>query len=205
MIENPNIRSIIAGSTAGAFNGFILNPIAAVKYSRWNETQKRSFVTEMRLMYTNGGIAQFMKGMYATMTRDIIFGSTFAYQRYLRRRNIQQERKHLAHDDDIYQLPYAHKLWIDMSSAFISTIISSPFNFVRNMQYAETSANIPSSFKCLQQLYFNGWIKEDGSVVGAVRWWLFRLRIGWGTARVAVGMGITSMCFELYGQLLERY
>ena len=59
-------------------------------------------------MYTRGGKQQFVKGMYATMTRDIIFGSTFAYLRHSRRKRWRNQ-----YGDDMC---YTYKLWIDASS-----------------------------------------------------------------------------------------
>ena len=70
------------GTFAGAINALILNPVAAIKYTQWNSHTKRSYINHLYTMYHRGGYGQFVKGMYATMTRDIVFGSTFAYLRY---------------------------------------------------------------------------------------------------------------------------
>ena len=99
-------------------------------------------------------------------------------------------------------MKYRHKLWIDASSGFIATMLSSPFNFVRNMQYSapKHEHHIPSMMNVLKELYRDG--MNEGGIMKAMRFWLFRLRIGWGTARVAVGMSFTSYCFELTQQML---
>eukprot|EP01084_Bolivina_argentea_P276808 472399_1 len=190
----PTASSITAGTFAGAMNALLLNPIAAVKYTSWNNKQNISYINQLYVMYNKGGKQQFIKGMYATMTRDIIFGSIFAYLRHSRR------KQRLFNDN----ISYKNNLWIDASSAFVATMLSSPFNFVRNIQYAteHNQTHIPSMMCVLRNFYLDG-LKEN-SVMNRMKYWLFRLRIGWGTARVAVGMSFTSFCYEYTQRYLVK-
>ena len=102
-------------------------------------------------------------------------------------------------------MKYKHKLWIDASSGFIATMLSSPFNFVRNIQYAtaKDEKKIPSMMTVMRALYYDGMKESDGGVFKAVQYWMFRLRIGWGTARVAVGMRVTSFGYEITQKIVD--
>ena len=70
------------------------------------------------------------------------------------------------------------------------------------MQYSapKHEHHIPKMVVVLKQLYRDG--MKEGGVIKAMKFWLFRLRIGWGTGRVAVGMSFTSYCYELTQQIL---
>eukprot|EP01084_Bolivina_argentea_P312157 540415_1 len=186
---NDNISYIFGGTFAGIINALLLNPVSAIKYTRWSDLEHLSLKKEFISMYKEGGSKQFIKGMYATMTRDVVFGSSFAFMRYLRR---ERYKKYY----DLENISYGNKLWIDASSAIVSTILSAPFNYVRNMQYgtAKSETKIPSMVSVLNDLYQTG--MKQGNVFNVSKYWAKRLRIGWGSARVAVGMSITASCYE---------
>jgi len=94
-------------------------------------------------------------------------------------------------------LPYSTKIMIDVSCAFFATSLSSPFNHVRNIQYSTSieTNKIRNSIDILSTLYRNG-LKQGPSKFDALKYYFWRLRIGWGTLRVAVGMSFTSLCYE---------
>ena len=80
-------------------------------------------------------------------------------------------------------------------AAALATILSGPFNYARNMQYA-TSSRRPAlaTSVILQQLW-----QETLSVPGTgpkLRFLQQRLRIGWGTARVALGMSMGHATYD---------
>jgi len=96
------------------------------------------------------------------------------------------------------------KIWIDMNSAFVATMLSSPYNYVRNIQYAvpkDFEGKIPGSSHILKNLITEG-LKQK-TRWGTITYWQFQLRIGWGTGRVAVGMAMTSLCWELTTQIFQ--
>ncbi|ETN97115.1 hypothetical protein RFI_40416 [Reticulomyxa filosa] len=186
----------------------MMNPVAALKYTRWNDRRSKSLIKEIKSMYNEGGIQQFRKGMFATMMRDVIFGSVFATMRH------HQRDKHKLHPQDYDKekekdttenwFEKNRRVWIDMNSAFVATMLSSPYNYIRNMQYAvprDHDGRLPTSLTIFKNFFFEG-LKQQGRLA-PVRYWIFQLRIGWGTARVAVGMALTSLCWEVTTQLFH--
>ena len=188
--ELKRSKHIIAGTLAGATNALILNPLSAIKYTRFGEIENISMKKEFISMYKQGGLKQFGKGMYATMIRDIIFGSIFSVLRHGYRDKYKRDR-------DI--LSFKMRLYIDMSSAFVATMISSPFNYIRNIQYntPKDASKIYSFIKILRKLYWEG--INSGKPIAL---WQQRLRIGWGTTRVALGMGFVSFVFEISNEYI---
>ena len=67
----------LAGNTAGALNGLILNPLTAVKYQCWGH-EKSSFWDTAARMARKGGASPFLNGIVPTVARDAIFGGFFA-------------------------------------------------------------------------------------------------------------------------------
>ena len=97
----------------------------------------------------------------------------------------------------------AHVGTIDFLSSLIAgaagTIVSSPFNFVRNIKYGwPASETPPTASVILGQLVDEMKTKrrEEG-VRSALAHMQERLRIGWGTARVAVGMAVGYEIYEV--------
>ena len=77
----------------------------------------------------------------------------------------------------------------------VATIFSGPLNFARNMKYATPpGVSDPSVWACMVRLN-NGFQGRSSWVEGA-SYLQQRLRIGWGTARVSVGMGFGQWCFD---------
>ena len=195
-----NTSSILGGTCAGTVNALILNPISAIKYTVWTKDRKTSWINQVASMHRKGGFHQFTKGVYATMARDITFGAIFSVLRRSRKRKYRMQNAGTS--NIAVTIPYSSSLWIDGSSAFAATVCSSPFNYVRNMQYEKSTQSIPTMIRILKDLYHTGLSK--GGPSEAVKWWMFRLRIGWGTARVAVGMSFTSFCYEMSQYILKE-
>ncbi len=75
----------LAGCSAGAINAIFINPVVAVKYHVWGTVKDDanvSFREIARQMFQEGGYSPFLKGMKATMCRDVVFGGVFAMLRY---------------------------------------------------------------------------------------------------------------------------
>jgi len=82
-----------------------------------------------------------------------------------------------------------------MFAAVLATVASGPFNFARSVKYA-TPANerAPSTLQVLRNLW-----RETVAQKGMWQRWCYaqqRLRIGWGTARVGVGMAMGQQLFD---------
>ncbi len=75
----------LAGCSAGAINAVLINPVVAVKYHIWGTVKDDAnvyFREVARQMFQQGGYSPFLKGMEATLCRDVVFGGVFAMFRY---------------------------------------------------------------------------------------------------------------------------
>lgn len=142
-------------------------------------------------MWTLGSIKPFLKGATATMTRDMVFGSTYEMLRSLMKTTSKKSED---------KAPGLNQSYIEFlynaSAAAVATIGSSPFNYVRNMQYA-TPPNIKPPSAC--EVFTKVWNESKASqqsFLSRLSFFQQRFRIGWGTARVAVGMAVGQKLFD---------
>jgi len=175
-------RSFTVGLVAGSLNGFILNPLASIKYHNWglgaDFTWRGTIVHAWKL----GGLSPFFKGISATVSRDAIFGTSY-----------EVGRQYLF---TLMPSLCTDQRWIfvsNMAAAALATIVSSPFNYVRSMQYATPPDQSPR--RAWPQL-LRLWENAKKAECGIPSYLQQRLRIGWGTARVAVGMGLAQFIFS---------
>lgn len=209
LLENPtsstlnsNILSFIAGNTAGALNGLVLNPLAAVKvcYPKWCETRqfiltlnyqyhtwgieecfREHFFATARKMYSQGGIRPFVAGTVATVSRDMTFGGCFALLR------------HSAQTPDDTK---TKKVVINIFAGFMATLLSSPMNYVRNIHYATPPSEChQSALTILCQLWKMS--SQETSFFSRLVYLQHKLRVGWGTARVACGMALGAHIYDI--------
>lgn len=138
-------------------------------------------------------------GSKATISRDLIFGGSFAYLRHSFFPQILQTKEQQTQKNSISSCQY-QQFVNNMLSAICSTILSSPLNYVRNIHYA-TSPNLsPDPIILVLKKLVHGVQKEQ-------TWkqkWIYlqrSLRIGWGTARVGTGMAFGSFVYELCSKI----
>ena len=90
-----------------------------------------------------------------------------------------------------------------MQAAGCATALSSPFNFARNVQFAQPLDQLPTStLQALRALRLE--VAAQPSAAASARFLAGRLYIGWGTLRVAGGMALTAQCFELFVTRIQR-
>lgn len=179
---SPSIASFAAGSCAGAVNAVVLNPLSAIKYRTWgrDDAVSRGLVSEARDMFRRGGLRPFCNGMLPTVLRDVIFGGTYTL---LRTRTNE------------FLPPEMH--WVgNMGAAGVATIISGPLNLARNMQYAAKPSEVGQSITEVLIVLRNEIVAEKGTL-NKISHVQQRLRIGWGTARVAVGMAFGNHVYDV--------
>lgn len=171
-----------AGMCAGAVNGALLNGLATVKFEMWGAERARLLDTAKRMLRV-GSFRPFLKGMGATVTRDMVFGMVFGATRsHMKDMNIDRNQSRL----ELFA--------VDALAAGGATVFSSPFNFVRNIKYATPPHKTPrSSYYILQKL----WDKRPRSLSKQYAYFQNRLMFGWGTLRVALGMGFTSQIYSV--------
>lgn len=173
--EQNNLRLLIAGNLAGVLNGLVLNPLSYIKYQCWGRNNY-SFFSQASLMYKNAGPFVFLRGTLATCLRDGLFGATYSYTR-----NINEKEKGFKRD---------------VLAAALGTIISSPLNYFRNIQFHKnTLKTCPTMRNIFQRLCYE--IRQEKSIIEKLKVIQHRLRIGWGTLRVAIGMGFGSKLYSL--------
>ena len=84
-----------------------------------------------------------------------------------------------------------------MFSACVATVVSSPLNYVRNIQYAvdPTIGQRPEPARVILRKL---WVQGRGcvTVFRRVAWLQRQLRLGWGTARVGFGMAFSEQIYN---------
>ncbi|STX51561.1 Mitochondrial carrier protein [Legionella busanensis] len=196
-ISEP-VAQFAVGAVAGSTSACLTNSISAVKFHTWGQTN-RSFFSSAREMVTAGGLKPFVKGTGATMSRDIAFGGTYEMIRKMLYDGLSKENG-TTNSKDNSQL----KFICNMASAGAATVISGPFNFARNMQYATPPhQKPPSTFAVLRSLWNEA--KAYETPLNKARFFQNRMRVGWGTARVAVGMTVGQTFFDYMTDKLNEF
>merc|ERR1712195_213395 len=80
-------------------------------------------------------------------------------------------------------------------AAALATTVSSPFNFFRNIQFSVTPSCESKTMKSIAITLLEQ-MREKPNAVERARFVQQRFRLGWGTGRVAIGMGLVSQCYE---------
>lgn len=196
------LLAFLAGNTAGAVNGIVLNHLTTVKYQSWKT--KERFLRTAKTMFQQGGCRPFMKGVGATMCRDLVFGGVYSWLKYVL---LQSTPALSAHQDDAMgrastqrRVTASQEFLCASVAAGVGTIVSSPINWFRNIVYGSSAASpAPALLPSVRNL-----ISDAQQSPNAVRHILQRFRIGWGTARVAVGMACGNQIYLVTKNSLEH-
>lgn len=186
--EHKGTENFCVGVTAGLLNGAMLNQLATVKYYAWRRNEMHFWKSVLR-MYNKGGVGPFFKGIRMTAARDVVFGCSYEVIRGLGRDYVT--RKKWTENDSSSPLFF----WADMTAAGFATVFSGPFNYVRSMQFASRSEHPQPSMKASLGLLWKE-IANEPTALAKIHRLQHTLRIGWGTARVAVGMAVSQQLFE---------
>jgi len=187
------LASFVAGNAAGAVNGFLLNFLTTVKYQSWNEEHnQRTWFRTAADMMRHGGSRVFLKGITPTITRDTIFGGACAATKLMLMKYVFKN-----HDT-----PFNSAVASVVGASF-GCIISSPWNYSRNMMYATPAGDRPpTTYASLRDLWTA--TKQQPTLAGGAGFLQQRLRIGWGTARVGVGMAVGWHLYDVFNKELEQ-
>jgi hypothetical protein len=186
--EGDSRWNFLAGTAAGCFNACLLNPISAVKYKTWGRQRHEHYgmwheITGM--VRKSGSIRPFFNGIAPTLARDVVFGGTYTWLRLQLAFWLELE---------------PHQEWTsNLVAAGLATIVSGPFNYVRTIQFSTRSHEKAEHMMYILRDLAQTTARQDG-VLAALRFLQARLRIGWGTARVAFGM---SFAHAVYNGLHE--
>lgn len=194
------MRPSVVGIATGVLNGALLHPFSAIKYSMWAKDDATMAGT-MRHMWNRGGFKPFFAAYRVTAVREAAFGSIYESSRFFLR---QQLRSHDASTcrSPIVMIPtkimpmhFSREFACDCTAATLAAIASSPINFVRTMQLATPSGCVPPSFSVvLSQLHRD--IMQQRSLWLRLSYAQDRLRIGWGSVRVGLGMAVGDLIFR---------
>ena len=169
----------IAGIAAGAANAIVLNPFSVIKYKTWSREISRGMWTEASRMLHKAGLRPFGNGLLPTLYRDVVFGGCYTYLRFRIQNSGQVEQ------------------WqANILAAAMATIASGPFNYVRNIQYGTKSRDRAlSTWFILKELWWEA--AQQDTLSRRLNFLSTRLRIGWGTCRVALGMSLGHTVYDL--------
>lgn len=138
-------------------------------------------IQEATHMWKRAGFSPFFHGCLPTVVRDVVFGGAYTVMRY----NLKDAT--WTGDDQQWAC--------NMASAAVATIASGPFNLARNVQFATSaSAERPSIRNVVSNLWHKALQKK--SILKRLGYLQNRLRIGWGTARVAAGMALGQQVYD---------
>jgi len=181
------VAPFLAGNLAGAINGIALNPASAVKYHTWGH-EHSSFFRTAQLMWRDGGIAPFLKGTCPTILRDLTFGGIYSLLRHGIYLSLEEAEPGI-------ERTRGEIFLVNVVAAGVATTASGPFNYVRNIKYSvPADMRPPTTSAILRDLWREVCKKKDPwSKLSLIQ---DRLRIGWGTGRVAVGMAFTNHIYE---------
>jgi hypothetical protein len=182
------------GFFAGGIEGVVKNPLSAIKANTWKNGKQGSFLQSVRSMWLRGGWKPFMNGAPAGMSRDVIFGMTY-----------EPVRKNMRHLFSNYSENHSTAVSFvsDSSAAGFATIVCSPFNYARIMQYRTAPGEKPPTI--LESV--SAIAKETLSqpkLLGKFSFFQRSLCIGWGTARVGVGMATGQMVADQVKKALRN-
>mmetsp|Transcript_20133 Transcript_20133/g.77071 ORF Transcript_20133/g.77071 Transcript_20133/m.77071 type:complete len:272 (+) Transcript_20133:103-918(+) len=187
---NERTMNFMVGMGAGVCNGAVLSPLAAVKYHSWGKERAR-FMGTARAMARNGGVRPFFKAVGATASRDMVFGCVYEVGRVAIRRIGTRRLEDSDHDSRVESVAVV----ANMTAAALATGLSAPFNYARNMKLATKAMNTPPTTKgALVDLWAAA--KCQPTLFERLSFLQQRLRVGWGTARVAVGMALGQLLFD---------
>ena len=181
----------MVGMCAGSINGILLSPLAVIKYHGWGTDANASFFSAATDILSKGGLRVLFKGAGVAILRDSTFGIVYEVARGRLRQYSATLRP-----PDVPQTFAANVL-----AGMCACVVASPLNYVRNIIYATPPESSPPSLaRSLRMLAAEARASE-------APWRLIesRLFLGWGTLRVALGMGIGQLIYEQAKQWLTEY
>lgn len=128
-----------------------------------------------------------------TILRDTIFGGCFSVTKHI-------VSTYWIQKDDSERLKKSKDFVASALGGASGTIISAPFNFIRNIQFGTPPNEKPHTATGILYDLYND-CKHSKRPFSYLQ---DRLRIGWGTARVAVGMAVGYELYDLTKQVLDN-
>ena len=138
-VSNKKIRPFVTGALTGITTAVLINPLNTVKYYSWND-QNRKLSRVAWNMYKEQGVRSFYRGLLSTIKRDVSFTTTYTITHPIIK-NYFGETNYLS-------------FLIEIGVVTCGTIISAPFNYVRNQKYkVDPHLPSPTMIKVFGNLY----------------------------------------------------
>ncbi len=179
--------NLVGGIVAGGMMSTILNPMSVIRFQCW--LYHTSFQKEVANLWYGRGFKNFSKGLVATLIRDIVFGASYASTRHW------DAFGYIDHHDNGYN--YQQEFIWNGICALGATTLSSPFNYIRNIQFATPPNEKPLSMMVLSKQIIDGY-KETKGGKKKFDFLQIRFKFGWGTLRVGLGMALGSQTYEYF-------
>lgn len=176
---SENSAQFLVGAAAGCLSGILTNGLSTIKYYTWGDTT-RTFRSSLSYMYTTGGIKPFMRGMPPTAMRDMVFGCVYEVLRH----KITKDATGNNPPTDIIIFT------ANLMAASAGTLITSPLNYARNLQYAtHPSEPTPTMLNIWKKL------KNEAKQLppqSRPQFYSGKLQFGPGLFRVALGATVSQ-------------
>jgi len=187
--DRPGLSKFLAGNSAGVINALLTSPISAIKYRMWGRPcqEGSAYLSTAQMMWHQGGIHPFLRGMYSTVVRDTVWGGTYA------------ALLHLFQTDDA-KFSLLLSFGTSTVAAMVATVVSAPFNYARNRCFSTPMETRSPSLMTSLQFFFMS-VRESPQ---PYRFAQQQLGLGWGTLRVGVGMAISSELYSFYRKALDE-
>jgi len=190
-------HSFASGVVSGSVIAVTTNPLAAIKYQSWGTSHRGAMFSTAQEMMLKGGFSVFFRAIHTTIARDFVWGGTFAMLRHYIPRSPAIWGKYRIRDEADSLKPGVVSFTSNLLAGGIATVLSSPINYVRNIQYGRSAAKkTPPSYLVLRRLWNEGKVNFDETGEARIKFLIRRLALGWGTLRVAFGMAFSS---QVYG------
>jgi hypothetical protein len=187
------------GSLAGSMTGFFSNGSYAVKYYSFRHGPRKKPLENAIRMWQKGGGQPFFKGIVPGVMRDSIFGVTYELLNLVGDTYLLNNLDKSSEDGGVKRFAFFGARFF---SAAVATTLSSPFNYVRNIQFnSPPEKGQPHCLDVLCNVWqeSNKYVKEcpDKKLLARMGFFKEKFMVGPGTIRAAAGMGL--------GQALVNY
>ena len=190
----PNLRDFVCFPFSSIFNPLfvffvgaiastVLNPISVIRMQCWSH--HTTFNQEVRALWRGRGMANFSKGLTATVVRDLVFGGMYASSRH---NDLFGYLDHSSHN-------YSQQFIWNGISALLATTVSSPFNYIRNIQLSTPHEMKPKNIFRVSSEIIRGFRQTRG-MKAKFDYLQIRFKFGWATLRVGLGMALSSQAYE---------
>ncbi|GBG32573.1 Hypothetical Protein FCC1311_087982 [Hondaea fermentalgiana] len=196
-------HNFVSGTISGSLIAMVTNPLASITFQKWSAQHPGSMLRVASIMFKTGGLACFNRAIVTTLGRDFIWGGAFSCLRHELPKHLATAKQPIVDPRTGVQLAGAVSFFSNVIAAAVATLISSPLNYARNLQYAH---DLSQGHLRTSAVFVNLW-REANEHKAATQesralFLARRLTIGWGTLRVSVGIAFSS---QVYNLLMARF